>query len=495
MKNQKIKKNKKRLARHTKIALAWAVMVVLITVSILALSTGLSAYREKYLSRGVWTCNIFEEIQLIIQQNGLTEAGQSKIEKKMDKLDFEIKDLIITDRADEVLYSYRKGEGQGEKYKIVVSPFGSKYNASMRLGIEINNVAKNDGRAYNVVEYPEESTSEMYARQRDKETLQAFGIEKAFSIKALVKAYYELGISAIVGQVADPESWSNHAGADIFYHDVEAGKLYCFPLVEDVYEEVWDNEGGVVVFDVKDQQHRKSISRIFSDNDDEDLNDEENDDSVTILPERVLGGVSAEEFEDAKKYVEWEMQEDKFAQNNLMYIGQLSRGEVQNIYLSYTNDYEEILGSNSVLRFANDWSQLDFSVTQVFLLIVLWFTMLYWVFKDSRMRAFSPVVWACLTLVTGPVALLIYLLVRPGEVAKCENCEAPQRKNNIYCPMCGTPQSAVCRNCGHKLGDEDLYCAHCGTPREDIEFKDDLEATESVFPEKAGQENTGATEE
>ena len=104
-----------------------------------------------------------------------------------------------------------------------------------------------------------------------------------------------------------------------------------------------------------------------------------------------------------------------------------------------------------------------------FSVIGAWLAIAAWVVMDVRERQKANVVaWALLSLVTGPVALGVWLISRPSrdrsEPALCPSCGSTIPAEAAYCVRCGHPILALCPKCGRRVDLEWLYCGSCGTP-------------------------------
>jgi hypothetical protein len=106
-------------------------------------------------------------------------------------------------------------------------------------------------------------------------------------------------------------------------------------------------------------------------------------------------------------------------------------------------------------------------------LAVLWIVMALWVYKDSEDRGGPALLWLVLTLIFGFVALLVYIIVRPGDDPKAPRvytfppAVAPlppgprltppvnfTPSNPSFCTRCGkglTPNAFECPRCGHSV--------------------------------------------
>ena len=84
--------------------------------------------------------------------------------------------------------------------------------------------------------------------------------------------------------------------------------------------------------------------------------------------------------------------------------------------------------------------------------IAIWFILaiilMIWVYKDAEKRGSSGVLWLLIVLITGIIGLIIWLVVRPKDIAatgtgmptsdrKCPNCGRNIPMDAKVCPYCG----------------------------------------------------------
>jgi hypothetical protein len=99
-----------------------------------------------------------------------------------------------------------------------------------------------------------------------------------------------------------------------------------------------------------------------------------------------------------------------------------------------------------------------------------WLGIAAWVVMDVRERQKVNTIvwsWALLALVTGPVALGVWLisrqsLTKTGPVF-CPSCGSTVPEEAAYCVQCGHPVLPLCPKCGKRVGLEWAYCGSCGT--------------------------------
>jgi hypothetical protein len=120
-----------------------------------------------------------------------------------------------------------------------------------------------------------------------------------------------------------------------------------------------------------------------------------------------------------------------------------------------------------------------------FLIVVLWLSCAYWIFKDARRRIDDKVIItvAVLTgLVFGPFGLFIYAIVRPPEYledvrerelemrsleqrlaedTRCPFCKTKVKDEFLVCPNCMRRLREVCGNCRRPVEPAWKVCPYC----------------------------------
>ena len=73
--------------------------------------------------------------------------------------------------------------------------------------------------------------------------------------------------------------------------------------------------------------------------------------------------------------------------------------------------------------------------------IVIQLAIAFWVYKDAKARGMdNAVLLTVLTVFTGLIGLLVYLLMRPkGSTAPCSSCGKKRMEGTARCPHCGNP--------------------------------------------------------
>lgn len=101
-----------------------------------------------------------------------------------------------------------------------------------------------------------------------------------------------------------------------------------------------------------------------------------------------------------------------------------------------------------------------------------WLAVALWVVMDARQRSRnSAAAWGLLSLLTGPVALGVWLISRPASTGSapvvCPSCGSAPPAGAAYCVRCGNAIAALCPKCARHVELDWSYCGHCGTPLAD----------------------------
>ncbi len=79
----------------------------------------------------------------------------------------------------------------------------------------------------------------------------------------------------------------------------------------------------------------------------------------------------------------------------------------------------------------------------IFMLVALgiWIALAVWVYKDAKSRGMdNAVLLTIVTVITGILGLIIYLLMRPkGNLVPCPSCQKKRLEGSAKCPHCGNP--------------------------------------------------------
>lgn len=101
-----------------------------------------------------------------------------------------------------------------------------------------------------------------------------------------------------------------------------------------------------------------------------------------------------------------------------------------------------------------------------FLILILYVLLAVWVYKDSKAKGLKAVLWGLLTLFTGLIGLIIYLIVRYA-TSFCHACGHKVGKEDNYCIECGVALKSKCKKCGENLKLDWNYCTNCGEKQEE----------------------------
>ncbi len=120
-------------------------------------------------------------------------------------------------------------------------------------------------------------------------------------------------------------------------------------------------------------------------------------------------------------------------------------------------------------------------------LVAFWVGMAIWAFRDIRARTRDVFAWilaTLLVLVTGPVGVLLYLLLRPRETLAtaydrqleeeallrdiqarraCPNCQTVTEPDWLVCPHCRIELRRSCEYCQRPLELDWVVCPYCAT--------------------------------
>ncbi len=119
--------------------------------------------------------------------------------------------------------------------------------------------------------------------------------------------------------------------------------------------------------------------------------------------------------------------------------------------------------------------------------VALWVSMAIWTLRDIHLRTrdfFAWILATLLVLITGPVGLLLYTLLRPHETLAavfdrqleeeallrditvrraCPSCQGVTEPEWLVCPHCRTELRRSCANCQRPLDLNWVVCPYCTT--------------------------------
>ena len=93
-----------------------------------------------------------------------------------------------------------------------------------------------------------------------------------------------------------------------------------------------------------------------------------------------------------------------------------------------------------------------------------------WVYFDSTQNGMQrSLAWAGFSMLTSPIGLLVYLLVRPKApvTAKCGQCARTLLQIFHACPYCGAERGRsprCCRSCSREVELQWRFCPYCRKP-------------------------------
>ena len=122
------------------------------------------------------------------------------------------------------------------------------------------------------------------------------------------------------------------------------------------------------------------------------------------------------------------------------------------------------------------------------LTVAFWISLAVWTLRDIRSRTRDFFAWllaTLLVLITGPIGLLLYFLLRPRETVAqvydrqleeeallrditvrraCPSCQTVTEPDWLVCPKCRTELRQTCAACGRPLELNWVVCPFCTTP-------------------------------
>lgn len=99
-------------------------------------------------------------------------------------------------------------------------------------------------------------------------------------------------------------------------------------------------------------------------------------------------------------------------------------------------------------------------------IMLFWLTTAGWLTLDARHRGSDSVfAWFVLAMLTGPLALAVWLISRPKQIAEnpvCPGCGSHRVKGTLHCVQCGFALEPACPECRRAVQVSWKYCGHCG---------------------------------
>ncbi len=101
--------------------------------------------------------------------------------------------------------------------------------------------------------------------------------------------------------------------------------------------------------------------------------------------------------------------------------------------------------------------------------LVAWIALAIWVYRDAEERDMASVLWGIGALITGPVVLVVYLLVRSEKPLKYAvrveyppQVAPPPQTHQMQPPVRFTPaKQNYCIRCGRRLSEKSYKCPVC----------------------------------
>jgi len=101
--------------------------------------------------------------------------------------------------------------------------------------------------------------------------------------------------------------------------------------------------------------------------------------------------------------------------------------------------------------------------------LVAWIALAIWVYRDAEERDMTGILWGIGALVTGPIVLVVYLLVRSDKPLKHAipigyppQVAPPPQTHHMQPPVRFTPtKQNYCTRCGRRLSAKTYKCALC----------------------------------
>ena len=100
------------------------------------------------------------------------------------------------------------------------------------------------------------------------------------------------------------------------------------------------------------------------------------------------------------------------------------------------------------------------------LILIFWILLAVWVYRDSKARGLHEAFWGLLTLFSGLVGLMIYLIMK-HRMKFCSICNMKVEKGSSYCQEFGSALRNECPSCKNMMDLKYNYCTCCGTKREE----------------------------
>jgi RNA polymerase subunit RPABC4/transcription elongation factor Spt4 len=143
--------------------------------------------------------------------------------------------------------------------------------------------------------------------------------------------------------------------------------------------------------------------------------------------------------------------------------------------------------ANKIIAFFTNpfWKYLLYGI--IFMLIIVWISLVYWTFRDAKLRNAPAIFWGFIVLIFNYVGIILYLILRPPEYIddvvereleirktelllngvnlKCPACGKEIKEDFLICPYCRKKLKNSCINCGRPLDLNWKVCPYCKTPQ------------------------------
>jgi len=116
-----------------------------------------------------------------------------------------------------------------------------------------------------------------------------------------------------------------------------------------------------------------------------------------------------------------------------------------------------------------DYTEFWFPFSIVATLFFLLLTSGILVYFDARVvNMHRPFLWGLVSLISFPIGLLIYLIVRPGapKIVSCHHCGKKVKETFAICPYCGAEllySKPRCPKCEREVEKDWIFCPYCQT--------------------------------
>ncbi len=121
----------------------------------------------------------------------------------------------------------------------------------------------------------------------------------------------------------------------------------------------------------------------------------------------------------------------------------------------------------------------------ILFLIIVWFSLIFWTYRDAQRRGALGFYWAVVVLFFNVFGWLVYLIVRPPEYLMdmkerelemkekdillnrtdliCPGCNKPVERDFLVCPYCLKKIRNTCPKCSRPVNMDWRICPYCRT--------------------------------